>query len=68
MKDIIFENTPHKINYLSFLRKIPKALQTPENLATIYLAAWIETVKPHVVDQIIDFQTCSINLYSSVTE
>ena len=32
------------------------------------MIAWVETEKPNVADQIIDFQTCSINLFATMAD
>lgn len=61
MKEILFESNDHKEKCEVFLECVPAKNHSPENLAVVYLVAWVETVKPNVADQILDFQTCSIN-------
>ena len=68
MQEIIFANENHEKNYDSFLEKTPKEILSPANLSAIYLIAWVESKKQNIADQIIDFQTCSINLFSTMAD
>lgn len=68
MKKIIFANDLHRKKYEALLKRFPKEKLTPENLAAIYLIAWIETMKPDIADQILDFKNFSINLFATMLD
>lgn len=67
MGKIMFKNEIHKKNYKTLLHRVSKKKRSAKNLAVLYLVAWVETEISGVADEILEYKTFTINIFTCLS-